>query len=154
MKAPPDPIDLDVVRHIASEAVPHHKAIGTQLVECEPGEITLSLAWREDLVEDPETGAMAGANVSALLDHAGGLSVITRLGRSSMGGAATLDLRVDFLAPAPRGSTIRARCECHAVREAVAYIRGTAWREEAPDQPIATASMTYLLTVPAKDSSP
>lgn len=142
---PAEPVPPELVRQIAMESVPHHKAIGTQLVKYEPGDITLSLGWREDLVEDPETGALAGATVAALLDHAAGLAVATSVGMPALGASATLDLRVDFLKPPTRGQTVVARCECYAMRDGVAFARGEAWHPGEPPETLATAAVTYVM---------
>jgi acyl-coenzyme A thioesterase PaaI-like protein len=145
MQAPPDPIELEQVRAIASELVPHHQAIGTLLVEYVPGRLTLGLRWREDLVEDPETGALANSAIAAVLDHAAGLAVITRIGRSTIGKAATLDMRVDYLRSSVRGLTVHARAECHALNDEVAYVRGEAWHPDEPEHRLATAAIAYVL---------
>lgn len=144
--APADPFDPELVRRIAGERVPHHNAIGSHLVRYEPGNVTLGIGWREDLVENPETGSLAGAVLAALLDHAAGLAVITRIGNGAMGYAATLDMRVDYLRSSERGRTVHARAECYAMTEDVAYVRGEAWHPDGTPGPLATAAITYVLT--------
>jgi uncharacterized protein (TIGR00369 family) len=151
MRAPPPDlaIDPEFVRQVAGELVPAHKAIGTHLISLDPPVITLGIDWRADLVEDPESGSLAGSVLAAVLDHAAGLSVITSIGKNSMGHAATLDLRVDYLRPTTEGRKVHVRAECYAIRDAVAYVRGEAWHPDGPPGTLATAAVTYVLTGPA-----
>jgi acyl-coenzyme A thioesterase PaaI-like protein len=146
MDAPVDPVPRELVRQLAGELVPHHRAIGSYLVGVEPGTVTLGIDWREDLVVDPGSGSLMGAVLAALLDHCAGLAVLTRFGMHSVGSAATLDMRVDYLKPTERGKTVHARTECYALSRDVAYVRGEAFHPDGPPGALATAAITYVLT--------
>lgn len=58
-----------------TEFVPHAAAIGMKLVEVAKGRGVMTLAWREDLVGDPDTEVIASGVVTALLDHTCGLAI-------------------------------------------------------------------------------
>jgi acyl-coenzyme A thioesterase PaaI-like protein len=143
--SPAEPVARELVEQLAAELVPHHKAIGTHLVACEPGEITLGIRWREDLVGDPESGAIMGAVIASVLDHAAGLAVLTRFGMRAVGAAATLDMRVDYLALSTRGQTVHVRADCHTVTDELAFVRGEAFHPDARPAVLATASIAYMV---------
>ena len=49
-----------------SEFVPHAAALGLTIERVGDGRGVMSVAWREDLVGDPETGVIASGVVTAL----------------------------------------------------------------------------------------
>jgi acyl-coenzyme A thioesterase PaaI-like protein len=58
---------------------------------------------------------------------------------------ATLDLRIDYLKPAPKGATVYARCQCYKLTRSVAFVRGTAHLGDIND-PIAQSALTFMTT--------
>lgn len=89
------------------------------------------------------SGGAHGGIVTALLDSCFGLAVLARL--QALRGIATLDLRIDHLIPAHPGKDILGGAVCYKVTENLAFLRGCAYHKTA-DDPIATASATFMLT--------
>lgn len=91
--------ELEAFRELIEEGIPFNRCLGIKLVSLEPGVCRLAIPYRDDLVGDARRGALHGGVISALIDACGGFAVW------SMGGIkdriATIDLRVDYLKPAP-----------------------------------------------------
>ncbi len=123
--------------------VPHAAALGMTLVSLEKGSGVMQVAWREDLVGDPETGVIASGVVTALIDHTCGLAI------SSAGDIpatiATLDLRIDYLRPSGPGLGITAQADCYKLTRSVGFVRAQAWDVTSSDL-VATAQATFMLT--------
>ena len=123
--------------------VPHAAALGMTVVSLEKGSGVMHVAWREDLVGDPDTGVIASGVVTALIDHTCGLAI------SSAGDVpatiATLDLRIDYLRPAGPGLGITAQADCYKLTRSVGFVRAQAWDVASSDL-VATAQATFMLT--------
>ena len=122
--------------------VPHARAIGLTVVDAQPGQIWLRVPYADFLVGNPETGVIHGGVITTLLDNGGGAAVMTAL--DELRAVATLDLRIDYMKPATPGRDIIGHCHCHKVTRHIAFVRGTAYHE-TPDDPIATAAMTFMV---------
>ena len=79
-------------------------AAGVEVVSAEPGQVTLSLAKKPELLQF--NGFFHGGVVSGLADHAAGAAATTALPAGKI--AVTVDLHVNFLAPA-KGQTLYAK---------------------------------------------
>jgi uncharacterized protein (TIGR00369 family) len=101
----------------------------------------LSLDWREELVGEPETGVLASAVIISLMDIATSLSVWTKLGKFRP--QATMDLRVDYLRPSPKGAKVYGRGICYHLSHSVAFVRGFAHNGNA-DEPLAYVTGTFI----------
>ena len=123
--------------------VGHGRAIGMEYRGHGDDWIELSLPWREQLVGVPESGILASGAIVSLIDTCAGMSVW--IARGHFRPMATLDLRIDYLKPAPRGATVYARCQCYKITRSVAFVRGTAHLGEFGD-PIAQAALTFMTT--------
>lgn len=77
-------------------------AIGTRVLEAEPGRVHLALDRRPDLLQF--NGFFHGGAVTALADHAAGGAVTTALPPGRI--AVTIDLHVNFIAPADGASIV------------------------------------------------
>ena len=100
----------------------------------------LVLPWREELVGVPENGILASGAIVSLIDTASAAAVWATLGKFIP--MVTIDLRIDYLRPAFRGESVRARCECTKLTRRVAFTRGTAF---VGDRPIAYSSGTFMI---------
>jgi uncharacterized protein (TIGR00369 family) len=74
----------------------HMSAMGTRVVAVEPGRVHLAIDRRPDLLQF--SGYFHGGVIAALADHAAGGAVTTALPAGRI--AVTIDLHVNFLAPA------------------------------------------------------
>jgi uncharacterized protein (TIGR00369 family) len=123
--------------------VGHGRAVGMNYHGHGDDWIELSLPWREQLVGVPESGILASGAIVSLVDTSAGMSVC--IARGHFRPMATLDLRIDYLKPAPKGATVYARCQCYKITRSVAFVRGTAHLGDI-DDPIAQAALTFMTT--------
>ncbi len=122
-------------------AIPHARALDMRVDEVLSGHAELSLPYNPQLVGDPITGVLHGGVVTALLDTAMGTAVVSH--PQSMGGTATIDLRIDYMRPATPEQRLRAEAECYRVTRSVAFVRATAFDEG--DEPVATAAGAFTV---------
>ncbi|HVY02930.1 MAG TPA: PaaI family thioesterase [Caulobacterales bacterium] len=126
--------------------VPHSAALGLEIGDPQPGRGVMRVPWREDLVGDPHTGALAGGVVTALLDHVCGYGVRAAIPDMNFP-IATLDLRIDYMRASKKGFAVTAVAHCYKVTRSIAFVRAHAY-DESPDDPIATAQAAFMLTRP------
>ena len=123
--------------------IPHARILGIHAVSVEGEEVTLCLPFREEMVGNPETGAIHGGALTVLLDHTLGTASIAH---DDVGAhiTPTLDLRVDHLGTAPVGQPIYAAAKTYRVTRRVAFVEGIAW-VESRDKPIARACGSWVI---------
>ena len=124
------------------EALPHSRALGMTVEALGDGRADLSMPYDPRLVGDPATGVIHGGAISALMDTASGAAVMCHA--AAPASTATLDLRIDYFRPATPGQRIMARAECYHVTRSVAFVRVTAWDEDAA-RPVAAATGAFTL---------
>ena len=124
---------------------PHARELGIQFVAIGEGQATLSLPFSDPLVGDIQTGVVHGGAVTTLLDQACGLAAFT--GFETLGGLATLSLRIDYQRAAEPGKTIIGMAECYKTTKHVAFLRAIAHDGDETD-PVATAQATFMSTGP------
>lgn len=104
------------------DSVPHHAALGLQIVDCGAGCLSMMIPYVEHLA-DVGGGIDPGA-VTTLIDTACGsvpLTMLTDLRRT-----ATLELRTDFIRACRPGSDVRCEARCVHVDRNVAFVRAEA----------------------------
>ncbi len=124
---------------------PHASELGMKFVAIDKGIATLSLPYNSALIGDPRSRVIAGGAVTTLLDQACGLAAIS--GFDGLAQLATLSLRIDYQRSAEPGEMIIAEAECYKTTRHVAFIRAIA-HDGDPDDPVATAQSTFILTGP------
>src|SRR5439155_16379509 len=86
---------------LASRHVPHNEALGIRIVEVANNEAVFELPYDAKLVGNPDTGAVHGGAITAMLDACSGFAVFAALVERVP--IATLDLRIDYLKAAAAG---------------------------------------------------
>ena len=122
--------------------IPHAHLQGIRL-ECVDGEeVTLRLPYRDELVGNPETGAVHGGALTVLLDHALGIASLCseRVGPVL---TPTLDLRIDHLRIAPAGRDILAAARVYHATRRIVFVEGFAYCESR-DRPVARATGSWV----------
>jgi uncharacterized protein (TIGR00369 family) len=140
-------VDLDRIRQIGQHmatVVPQAAALGFRFVSVAQGRGVLDVPWREDLVGDPDTLVIAGGVVTSLLDHACGLAVASIAG-ADLFGAATLDLRIDYMRAAAPRAGVTAEAHCYKLTRSIAFVRAEAWDADPADL-IATAQAAFVIS--------
>jgi uncharacterized protein (TIGR00369 family) len=132
---------LRILRAFA-EAVPHNKALGITIVDLGDAWASYRLRYAEELIGNPETGVLHGGAITALLDACCGSAVFNALPEPQP--IATLDLRIDYLAPAEPGRDVVARADCYKVTRNVAFVRAVAYHDD-DTAPIASAAGTFMI---------
>lgn len=124
--------------------VPHNRALGLEMTDFRHsrGEVWMRLPYAEKLVGDPSSGVLHGAAITTLMDAACGMAVMVKLGQAEK--IATVDLRIDYLKPARAGENVIAHTECFKLTRRIAFVRGLAHCEDAPDDPIASVAATFI----------
>src|SRR5262245_4543904 len=118
---------LGYLEHALAHGIPHGAALGIRARDCGPGWALLELPWNPKLVGNPETGVLHCGAVTSLLDQTCGMAVFMKLTRPTR--IATLDLRIDYLAPAQAQRALLARAECYRLARHVAFVRAEAYHE-------------------------
>jgi uncharacterized protein (TIGR00369 family) len=102
----------------------------------------MRLPYHPQLVGNPETGVLHGGAITALIDACCGAAVFMALAKPAF--IATLDLRIDYLAPATPGRDVYADIECYKLTRNIAFVRGCGYHDRA-DDPIAAAAGSFML---------
>jgi len=131
---------LGQVRQVL-ESLPHFRELGITLVELTRGSCTARLDAATRLSGNPETGALHGGVITTLLDSVGGAAAFASIRQGQT--VATLDLRIDYLRASEPGRAIFGRAECYRLSRSVAFVRGTAYCEEA--EPLAQCAATFMI---------
>ena len=141
---------LKTMRENMSKAiafVPWAKEIGLELISVERGKASGKIKWNEHLIGAPDTGVIHGGVITSLLDNLAGMAVVAAL--DEFRSTATLDLRIDYMRPAEKGSDIIGEAECYHTTRTVAFIRATAY-QASDNKIVATATGAFALNNPGK----
>lgn len=120
---------------------PQAAALGFESVELTRSHAVIKVAYRDDLVGDPETGVIAGGVVTTLLDHTCGQAVFAALSEPTS--VATLDLRIDYMRRAEPGLDIFVEARCYKQTQSIAFVRAIAYDRD-PADPVATAQAAFM----------
>ena len=108
-----------------------------------PDWVELAVDWRPELTVDTDQSLLASGPVITLMDLAGGAACWTRMGEFVP--LATIDLRVDYLRPSPKGARVYGFAECYHLTRRVAFVRGVAHNGDR-DDPLAFVAATFIRT--------
>jgi uncharacterized protein (TIGR00369 family) len=119
---------------------PHIVECGMEVLEISAAATVMSLPYRGDWLGDIDSGRLNPGIISVLVDSAAGLALLAHIGHAER--IATLDLRMDHLRPAFRGSAVHCRAQCYRLAATIAFVRAEVWQDD-PQQPIANASLVF-----------
>lgn len=134
---------LAKIQKFLVESVPHNKALGMQIAELGDDHVRFTLPYDARFVGNPETGVLHGGVVTAYIDAVCGAAVLAAL--KGMRRVATLDLRIDYMKPAPPERSITCHARCYRTTRHVAFVRAEAYLDDAPSELIATAAGTFAI---------
>jgi uncharacterized protein (TIGR00369 family) len=114
-------MDLDDIRRLMETASPYNRFLGIRVETLGQGRALLWLTPRPEFVGDPRRGSIHGGVLSALADTAAGAAAWSTL-EPLEDAVSTVDLRIDYLAPATVNDDLRAEAQvrrkgnrvCHA----------------------------------------
>ena len=87
------------IKQVVEEELPFHRFLGVLVDETRKGYARLRLPFRPEFIGDPRRPALHGGIISMLVDTCGGTAVWASCNTDDR--VATIDLRVDYLRPAP-----------------------------------------------------
>jgi uncharacterized protein (TIGR00369 family) len=90
--------------HFLEEEIPFNKFLGLRVELAENGFARLFLPYRPEFTGDARRPALHGGILSTLIDTCGGVAVWTLCKVNDR--IATIDMRVDYLRPAPQADLI------------------------------------------------
>jgi uncharacterized protein (TIGR00369 family) len=123
--------------------IPYAHHLGIHLVSVDGDEVTLCLPYRDELVGNPDNGALHGGALTVLLDHTLGVAGIAN---DDVGPhiTPTLDLRIDHLGVTPPRRDLYAAARAYRVTRRIAFVEGCAW-VESREQPVARATGSWVI---------
>ena len=136
------PPDLEAVLKFYANS-PHHQATGITVVSVDVELARMRVPYNKRFIGDPDTGAVHGGLITTMMDATGGLAVLAKVPPGTS--IATLDLRLDYLRSAKRGSDLIGEAECFKVTRNIAFTRGTAYEKKNAQDPIANFIATYMI---------
>ena len=132
--------DYNLVASFLS-GIPHTQYLDIRLLQAGIDGVELELPWSDSLVGYPDTGEIHVGVINVLLDTICGLSVLCGLDDIEI--CPTLDLRIDYLAPALGKGPLYAHSKAYKVTRHVVFTRGTAWQEDR-SSPMASVTGTFM----------
>lgn len=138
------PPDYAVAARMAT-STPQALALDFETVSMGVGRASMRVPWREDLVEDTVSQALASGVITTLMDHCSGMAVAAV--EEDRFPTATLDLRIDFMRPAMARCAVEVEAHCYKSTETLAFVRASAWDKD-PADPIATVQAAFVLNGP------
>jgi uncharacterized protein (TIGR00369 family) len=93
-----DEMTADQIQQLLLRA-PYHRWLGIEVLAVHDDGIEIKATWREEWIVNPEGRYTHGGVLAAIVDLAADWALVKRTGR----GVPTIDMRVDFHAPAMPG---------------------------------------------------
>ncbi len=137
-------LSVEAMAQLFAQRVPHGRDIGMRIDDPAPdGRTRMRLAAQPFLAADPAGTFFFPGVMFSLADSACGLAVFRALGHFVP--IATLDMRIDHLAPATMDSDLVAAAECYRLTKSIAFVRCELM--SGPQQRVAAVVMgTFMLS--------
>jgi len=143
IKVNPADIDPALIEAHIRQGIPHCAALGIRVIKVSAEDTILALPYNPELVGDPTTGVLHGGAVTSLIDTVCGMAVFA--GTRKLQAIATLDLRIDYLKPARAHAELYASAHCYKITRTIAFLRGSAYHPDKPDDLVASCVATFML---------
>lgn len=124
----------------ALEAIPYHRMLGLRVEAIREGYARLRLPYKPEFVGDARRPALHGGLLSTLVDTCGGIAVWASGDPDDR--VATIDLRVDYLRPAPPADLV-AEARVRLMGNRVGNAAVVVFAAEDPDTPLVEGRGVY-----------
>ncbi len=115
-------LSIEEIARLFAQHMPHGRDVGMRLENlAADGKTRMSLPAQDFLAGDPGASFFFPGVMFSLADSACGLAVFRALGRFVP--IATLDMRIDHLAPATMDADLVAVAECYRLTKSIAFAR-------------------------------
>ncbi len=122
------------------EEIPFNKFLGIRVEEAADGFARLFLPYRPEFTGDARRPALHGGILSTLIDTCGGVAVWTHCQVQDR--IATIDMRVDYLRPAPQAEIV-AESRVRLMGNRVGNVQTTVFARRSPAKIIAEGRAVY-----------
>ncbi|GAB5467834.1 MAG: hypothetical protein Kilf2KO_08640 [Rhodospirillales bacterium] len=122
--------------------LPFNERLGIRFEAEEEDALLYRLTMRPELVGNPESGALFGGVLFALLDYALGSACGLKV--APLRAVATIDLRLDYTRSNQPGRDILAEGICYRLTRDIAFARGSAFHTRG-EAPLASAQGTFMI---------
>lgn len=146
-------LDPATFKQLAEELIPFNKWLGVQALRIAPGDVSLAVPWREELIGDPIRQALHGGVISTLADATGGLCVWTALENPATSRLSTVDLRVDYLRPGRR-ETLVAAATAIRIGAKLGWADIKLYHPSSERELVATARGVFAIKIPKHHDKP
>ncbi len=126
-------------------SLPHCQAIQLQLVSFIEQTPIMKVPFQAALMADQDSQTMHGGIVCTLIDVASAASVTAKM--PEVEGLATVDMRIDYLAPAKAKQDIYCQAVCFDLNNHnnIAFVRASCYQDDV-NHPFAIATATFIRT--------
>lgn len=136
----PDKTSRESLTFFLENEIPFNKFLGIRLEQAANGFARLVLPYRPEFTGDARRPALHGGILSTLIDTCGGVSIWTCCQVNDA--IATIDMRVDYLRPAPQKDLV-AEGRVRLMGNRVGNAHVTVFTLDAPDKTIAEGRAVY-----------
>ncbi|MDY7560073.1 PaaI family thioesterase [Pseudomonas sp. 10B1] len=119
----------------------HCQVLGMRVHTANADGMTLILPYSEQIVGNPETGAIHGGALTSLMDSTCAIAILCVLPKFEV--CPTLDLRIDYMHSAQPHKDVYGFAQCYRVTSDVIFTRGFAYQDD-PQRPIAHVVGTFM----------
>jgi uncharacterized protein (TIGR00369 family) len=126
--------------YFLEEEIPFNRFLGLKVEKAENGFARLFLPYRPEFTGDARRPALHGGILSTLIDTCGGVAVWTCCELEDR--IATIDMRVDYLRPAPQADLL-AESRVRLMGNRVGNVHTKIFTRQEPDKIIAEGRAVY-----------
>ncbi len=126
--------------YFLEQEIPFNRHLGLKVERAENGFARLILPYKPEFTGDPRRPALHGGILSTLIDTCGGVAVWTCCELEDR--IATIDMRVDYLRPAPQADLL-AEARVRLMGNRVGNVQTLVFTKEDPDSIIAEGRAVY-----------